>query len=736
MSVLKIKANSLKIFDDPNSESLEFLLPAGVHVQMQAPAVSGVIARSVNNVPADANGNINITTSVGGSGSAAVLASIGELQSYSGGEQIVTITDPHRGGTFTKSMEALTADNGVTFAASGGGFWVRKFDRFNGLSVRWFGAIGDGVADDIEAFDAVTAYVTHNNLLDAGSFAVLYDRAKIIVPDGLYRITRTWKIGGAPVSPADAMIYQAYIFDSGAPSYDPAEHAIGGSTLAITIECGARATIIPDFGVLTELTAVVSYGCYSYAYGEQNAGSSHITGLKIKGINAGNYQNFGADGPNLAGLVVYGLIPGISVAECTFGAMQVGFIANMAYMTDFRQFAFNRCGTGFCFVGGHGATGWMFTAYNCELAYDIKSGASAWTQLNSEQCNRALLFIGNQTTFNGVYFEQLNDYSATHPNSNQIQIGDDSGTPSSVYHGVELNAAVVTNNSHGPEIYIGSVMQDVAIMNIMSYGTKYISHNGTRVLTNASEPNFTGNTAGITIVRGGYMSTKDIILAGTITAVNGTFSGAVSAASVQAGNINISGLADLPIDINYGGNKSMQKYFSFGEMPGDQVVLILGKTTNDGAMISGEMRFYGISGGGATVHYRWGADGIVRWIIRYDELPYMYDVPSINIVTFTYSGETYYGLTFDNGYGSYQPVAFLFNGQYIPNGYTFIPINRNATTGLAILEPAESNSAVALGTAAPTYAPLKSGKFYLDYINKKLYVSTGRDSSADWTILN
>jgi len=40
------------------------------------------------------------------------------------------------------------------------------------------------------------------------------------------------------------------------------------------------------------------------------------------------------------------------------------------------------------------------------------------------------------------------------------------------------------------------------------------------------------------------------------------------------------------------------------------------------------------------------------------------------------------------------------------------------------------------GTAAPATTPAASGLYFLDTTNKKLYVSTGTASSADWTILN
>lgn len=45
-------------------------------------------------------------------------------------------------------------------------------------------------------------------------------------------------------------------------------------------------------------------------------------------------------------------------------------------------------------------------------------------------------------------------------------------------------------------------------------------------------------------------------------------------------------------------------------------------------------------------------------------------------------------------------------------------------------------TATVVGTAAPATTPTSVGMFFVDTVAKKLYVSTGTASSADWTILN
>ena len=43
---------------------------------------------------------------------------------------------------------------------------------------------------------------------------------------------------------------------------------------------------------------------------------------------------------------------------------------------------------------------------------------------------------------------------------------------------------------------------------------------------------------------------------------------------------------------------------------------------------------------------------------------------------------------------------------------------------------------ISTGTAVPTTTPSRIGNIYVDTTNKKVYISSGHSSSADWLVLN
>lgn len=77
----------------------------------------------------------------------------------------IIIKDANRGGLFNYSATG-TADNGIVFAASDGGYWVRDTTNTTAVNVQWFGAVGDfnintssGGIDNTSAIQAAINYV-------------------------------------------------------------------------------------------------------------------------------------------------------------------------------------------------------------------------------------------------------------------------------------------------------------------------------------------------------------------------------------------------------------------------------------------------------------------------------------------------------------------------------------------------------------------------------------------------
>ena len=84
---------------------------------------------------------------------------IGSLQTLTGlgtVQHTAVVEEAGRGGIFVYyPLDTETpSDNGTVFLSADGGRWIRRFDRDAGYSVAWFGAVGDGIADDTQALQA------------------------------------------------------------------------------------------------------------------------------------------------------------------------------------------------------------------------------------------------------------------------------------------------------------------------------------------------------------------------------------------------------------------------------------------------------------------------------------------------------------------------------------------------------------------------------------------------------
>lgn len=70
------------------------------------------------------------------------VATISDLEAYTGSSSTIIVADSLRGGTFNYVASA-TPDSGTVFPRNGGGYWRRQYNQSYGLNVLWFGAKGD-----------------------------------------------------------------------------------------------------------------------------------------------------------------------------------------------------------------------------------------------------------------------------------------------------------------------------------------------------------------------------------------------------------------------------------------------------------------------------------------------------------------------------------------------------------------------------------------------------------------
>ena len=94
----------------------------------------------------------------------------------------VHVLDAKRGGLFVYRKTGYTVDNGVVYAAAGGGFYVRQ--DLSEITPEMFGALNNGVADDTPAINAC---------LNSPYKEITFKPA---VGNGFYRITNSITIAG------------------------------------------------------------------------------------------------------------------------------------------------------------------------------------------------------------------------------------------------------------------------------------------------------------------------------------------------------------------------------------------------------------------------------------------------------------------------------------------------------------------------------------------------------------
>ncbi|MBO9151933.1 hypothetical protein ACFOTA_06930 [Chitinophaga sp. GCM10012297] len=82
-----------------------------------------------------------------------IVQTVDQLPAYPTTDSLIFVADTVRGGLFA-SQAAGSADGGVVFDASDGGYWRRVYDPAGGINVRWYGPAADSLTDDIAKIQA------------------------------------------------------------------------------------------------------------------------------------------------------------------------------------------------------------------------------------------------------------------------------------------------------------------------------------------------------------------------------------------------------------------------------------------------------------------------------------------------------------------------------------------------------------------------------------------------------
>ena len=152
----------------------------------------------------------------------------------------------------------------MVFPRKAGGVWIRNFDKSKGVNPCWWGAIGDGIHDDLPGIDAATKYCQEN-------------RTVLQFPSGVFRITSQWVIGAKTVQENDLL--QGKFTES--PSFKMEEHQLARQLGPMIISGGVNTCIYGDFNP-NRLTAIIYYNIHSN--GPPNNPSSHFYTHEISNI--------------------------------------------------------------------------------------------------------------------------------------------------------------------------------------------------------------------------------------------------------------------------------------------------------------------------------------------------------------------------------------------------------------------------------------------------------------------
>lgn len=375
-----------------------------------------------------------IVTSFNGYTQNTIITNVKQFSQADSQLGFLLFNDDLRGGMFVYDRAQRVVDNGIVFPAKDQGVWVRVFNRADGVNPCWWGAKGDGIQDDLNAINAATKYCLSNQVV-------------LKFPSGIFRITKTWIIGGKSLD--EEYLLEAKL--TNAEGFDMQQHSVARKTTPLIIRGSTNTCIYGDFQT-NKRTAIVYYNIKGngLASSPSNAQYSHeFSNIGIYGY--GSYENgkylspksVSKSSSQIGLAVVYN--SQITIEGCNFSNLDYGLLFHTTYFSSIQNTHFEWCNKGLTTISCNANIISNIVGYYCKEFVDINGSQFVLNNVNSEYCETSLLLKGRNIVVNGAYCE---NHNLKLPNRFQIIIGRNSKDvnygPKSATAGIVLSGITLT----------------------------------------------------------------------------------------------------------------------------------------------------------------------------------------------------------------------------------------------------------------------------------------------------
>ena len=219
------------------------------------------------------------------------------LRAYTGRATGVRITTPGIAGLFQRSStDTTSADNGGTVIVdAGGGRWLRLIS--GEINVLWFGAIGNGVADDTAAENAALLFC---------SISPIYKT--LFYPAGTYKRTAPYAFTSAYAGVRQkgdgrgrTIIKKAFVGSLGTvvscPNFQPSEITFDGSQVSFPGDKGFIFSGTSHYPVIDQTVSFVEFGDAALEFGPDSGFRAEIRPV-IFTVGLADFRAINLTGPD------------------------------------------------------------------------------------------------------------------------------------------------------------------------------------------------------------------------------------------------------------------------------------------------------------------------------------------------------------------------------------------------------------------------------------------------------